>query len=732
MKKRILKIILAVIIIMASVISVNVAQAEEGQITEETEEIEEENLIAISTSYFQDEAFVRYIKETIDKDNDGYLSEREISEVTKMDVSKRDIKSLQGIDIFTELITLDCSGNQLLELDVTTLANLRTLICNNNKCNITVNGDNCFSLPMKLPDGITRIQNLSGATRNGDVFVAESDTVSYIYDAGRGFTIFVEIQVNKFYRDISGAVAEVVPDMVYTGKEQKPFLKLTYDGKKIDSANYKVSYRNNINAGTAYALVTGKNTWKGTKKVSFRIVPKNIKKISLSKIASCSYTGKVKKPSVILKDSKYRLKSGKDYTITYKNNKNIGKATVTIKGIGNYTGNRNASFKIYPQIVKSFKVTAKKADSITLKWKKDSHVTGYRIYQYSTKSKTYKCIKTVKASTTSTTIKKLSPCTVYQFKIRSYKKTGGSNYYSPYSKAVRVRTRFTQPKFKVSSTRKGQAVLSWNKVKKASGLELSYREGKGKYKKIKKVPNKTTNSICLKNLKPEATYTFRMRAYKKVNGKKVYSEYCTKKIKISSYVEDWVENLNIAKNNQQIMIVAANGSSATVSLHNKRSDGSWYEVLSATGNIGRNGLGKTREGDGKTPVGVYGFSVAFGIQPNPGTVLSYTQVDSSYYWVDDSGSAYYNQFVSTNNVRKDWNSAEHISGVGSPYHYVLAINYNSACIPGVGSAIFLHCSNGKATSGCISVPESNMVQILQNVQPGCCVIIDSADGVKNY
>lgn len=194
---------------------------------------------------------------------------------------------------------------------------------------------------------------------------------------------------------------------------------------------------------------------------------------------------------------------------------------------------------------------------------------------------------------------------------------------------------------------------------------------------------------------------------------------------------DWVQNLNVANSTSQLVIVAASGSSATVSLHNKNDDGSWSELFSTSSRIGRNGIGKTCEGDKKTPTGMYGFTMAFGNGENPGSTIGYTQTDSSYYWVDDSNSAYYNQLVSTNNVACDWNSAEHISGV-SFYKYVLAVNYNAGCTPGLGSAIFFHCNSGKETSGCITLPEANMIQLMQNLRGDCVIIIDSEDNVYNY
>ena len=164
----------------------------------------------------------------------------------------------------------------------------------------------------------------------------------------------------------------------------------------------------------------------------------------------------------------------------------------------------------------------------------------------------------------------------------------------------------------------------------------------------------------------------------------------------------------------------------------KDADGTWNEDLCTSGYVGYGGVGETTEWNRKTPRGQFSFTYAFGILPNPGTELSYTQVDDTYYWVDDVNSRYYNQFVTTKTTPKAWNSAEHIIEINPAYHYVLSLYYNPNCTPGVGSAIFLHCSTNRPTGGCISVPEDQMITILKNVQPGCQIIIDSANGLKNY
>lgn len=194
---------------------------------------------------------------------------------------------------------------------------------------------------------------------------------------------------------------------------------------------------------------------------------------------------------------------------------------------------------------------------------------------------------------------------------------------------------------------------------------------------------------------------------------------------------DWVSGLNIAKSVNQLVIVGADGTYADVSMHFKDGNGRWHQLVSTSGRVGKNGLGKTREGDKKTPIGLYAFTKAFGNAANPGCALPYTQCDSSFYWVDDGNSRYYNQFVSTHYVKKDWKSAEHISGVGASYNYVLALNYNASNVRGAGSAIFLHCGT-KSTAGCIAVPENSMREIMKNVHSDCYILIDSKSNINKY
>lgn len=204
------------------------------------------------------------------------------------------------------------------------------------------------------------------------------------------------------------------------------------------------------------------------------------------------------------------------------------------------------------------------------------------------------------------------------------------------------------------------------------------------------------------------------------------------KISVQSEWTKLASGLKAAKTHNQFIFVSASGTTATIAMVTRDADGTWSEDLCTSGYVGSAGVGETTEWNHRTPRGQFGFTYAFGILPNPGTKLSYTQVDDTYYWVDDVNSRYYNQFVTTKTTPKAWNSAEHIIEINPAYHYVLSLDYNLNCTPGVGSAIFLHCSTNRPTGGCISVPEDQMITILKNVQPGCQIIIDSANGLKNY
>ena len=177
--------------------------------------------------------------------------------------------------------------------------------------------------------------------------------------------------------------------------------------------------------------------------------------------------------------------------------------------------------------------------------------------------------------------------------------------------------------------------------------------------------------------------------------------------------------------NEQKLFVKAEGVRALVSLLEKDEKGNWCQRFFTRGWIGKNGLGKEREGDNKTPTGKLKFLYAFGSRENPGTVFPYLKINENCYMVDDVSSIYYNRLVEEGTVEKDWKSAEHLVSMGTAYHYALATDYNKECIPGRGSGIFLHCAQGHPTAGCISIPEGMMKLLLRQIRHDCILEIIS-------
>ena len=209
---------------------------------------------------------------------------------------------------------------------------------------------------------------------------------------------------------------------------------------RVDSGTYTIAAKDlSSTAQTFDSDVAFKCIWKNNAK---KITPA----VTLS-ASSYTYDGKVKKPAVTVKDGSTKLASSQ-YTVTYRNNKNVGKASATVTLKGNYSGSKTVTFKINPKGT-SIKSLTKASKAVTVKWTKQatkmsaSRITGYQI-QLATDSKFTKNKKMVSVSGYSKVSKKatgLKGGKKYYVKIRTYKTVGGTKYYSPWSKVKTVTTK---------------------------------------------------------------------------------------------------------------------------------------------------------------------------------------------------------------------------------------------------------------------------------------------------
>ncbi len=154
--------------------------------------------------------------------------------------------------------------------------------------------------------------------------------------------------------------------------------------------------------------------------------------------------------------------------------------------------------------------------------------------------------------------------------------------------------------------------------------------------------------------------------------------------------------------------------------------------------VGRNGLGwgrglhpsatdepQKKEGDGKSPAGIFSLSSAFGFAPPEQMKflrLSYLQVTDALECVDDVQSARYNTITdNTHILNADWKSSEKMLEVGEQYRLGMVVDHNMAPrAAGKGSCIFIHIwkGNGSGTSGCTAMAKEQLEKIMAWLDSG--------------
>ncbi len=183
---------------------------------------------------------------------------------------------------------------------------------------------------------------------------------------------------------------------------------------------------------------------------------------------------------------------------------------------------------------------------------------------------------------------------------------------------------------------------------------------------------------------------------------------------------------------QQLVVVRSpSDASTTASLQRFEKKGKKWkpvgEQVAVT--VGRSGLAwgrgehapqpgqQKREGDGKSPSGVYDFGKIFGyaLASEVSFKMPYVQADDALECVDDSDSKFYNQLVDNKLVKKDWNSSEFMHRQDHQYKWGATVNHNTAPMqPAGGSCIFFHIwrEPGAPTSGCTAMTEENLLTML--------------------
>ena len=155
--------------------------------------------------------------------------------------------------------------------------------------------------------------------------------------------------VSKTFKITARAINDVevtVPDTVFTGVQVRPDVVVSYGNYQfINNSDYTLSFKDNVNIGTASVVVTGKNHLSGSRTVTFPIEKADISSTEIA-VKNATFTGSAVKSGVDVRLGNVTLKEGTHYTLSYKNNVNAGTAQVTISGKGSLEGAVTKSFTI--------------------------------------------------------------------------------------------------------------------------------------------------------------------------------------------------------------------------------------------------------------------------------------------------------------------------------------------------------------------------------------------------
>ena len=379
--------------------------------------------------------------------------------------------------------------------------------------------------------------------------------------------------------DISSCTVTLSDEsLTYADSSLRPTVTVKSGDKELTlNQDYYVSYRNNWDAGTASAILTGTGNYTGSVTKDFTIKPLDISRYSAS-LSQYSYTsdGTEKCPDVTVTYGDKTLAAGTDFTVSYKDNVKEGTATVTITGAGNYTGIINTTFTITaapgkddsdagkdnPGTDDSGKDNSGKNDSD--KGNQNSSTPGNNnnnngstsgnndtaitpvpaVINASnitlTKSKKKANIITsiesdgkVSLKSSNTKVVKISGTKVIPVNPGkaniTITVTDGTRYAAA-SKTVTITVIPAKTSLRsVKSKTAKQATVTWKKIKSISGYQISYSQNSS-MKKAKTLTVKgSATRATLKKLVSKKKYYVRIRTYKVVSGKKYYSKWSSKK-----------------------------------------------------------------------------------------------------------------------------------------------------------------------------------------------------------
>lgn len=325
----------------------------------------------------------------------------------------------------------------------------------------------------------------------------------------------------------------------------------------VKDKDFTVSYKNNTKPGTATVTVTGIGNYAGTLTKTFKINAKETKVDKVTGFTSPETTTSSIKLAWNKVDcdgyeiTRYSTASKKYVKIADINNADTTTYTDSGRTSGCYYKYKIRAYKVvdgvkvYSEESNIVKATAKPqapalkagnidSDSISMSWNAIGRASGYEVYRKDANSEDYKLVKDLNATTY--TDKGLAKGTEYSYKVKSYRVVDGVKVYSGDSNSISAKIKDSF-KLNLEKTTRNSVEFSWDKVKDATGYEiLRYSTASKKYVVIDDIDfDEVTDEKEKEELeaadiysyeddgRTSATiYNYKVKAYNKVDGKKVY------------------------------------------------------------------------------------------------------------------------------------------------------------------------------------------------------------------
>lgn len=426
------------------------------------------------------------------------------------------------------------------------------------------------------------------AFRDSALIAGKKDSTLQKYAEDRGY-MFVELSADNRIPLQNEWFEQITPEYEYNGKSHEPEIESSESAPELEQgSDYEVTYENNINAGTATVKITGKDIFCGTVERSFKITPdENGMYVCYfaennETYLETTFKGKKVEPEVVIDG----LVQGKDYTVTYVNNEKPGEARAELTGIGNYKGSETLYFTIYgklpaadpiadqtytgKELTPAIVIPGLKAGEDYYMYYEDNQYPGVATvtiygtgYYKGTATIHFKIIKkterfvsnvklnrtsytytgkTIRPSVTVTVNGKKIGSSAYKLYYKNNKNSGigtvqvrGTGKYSRINKTLTFK--ILPPKTLLTGLKKANRsfTASWKKNIQATGYQIQYAADSRFIKERKTVTVGKQSAIRYKisGLKNKKTYYVRIRSYKRVGKKVLYSSWSTvKKIRV--------------------------------------------------------------------------------------------------------------------------------------------------------------------------------------------------------